>query len=214
MLLWEYSIIDNQEISVVDLAASILVILGLHLAMAMTPGPNTLTICSVAGAGSRQDGLSVVAGLVGATGLWVGAALFGMMSLTTRHDEIYVAFQSSAAVLLIWTGVRMMAVSPRPSIRTGPRRPFIAGLLTGLANPLAIAFWTGTFLTAIPRTAPHSVYPLIFILIIVQTTLWYSLLAILSSTAMRGRTFAATRLLRVVAAGTMIVVGLDALLPD
>ena len=95
----------------------------------------------------------------------------------------------------------------------GGERPFLVGLVTALANPFAIAFWLGTFLTALPATAPDHLYARIFGLIILQSLIWYSSLAILFSTAMRGRTFGTTRLLRGITAGAMIAAGLNALIP-
>ena len=159
-----------------DFLSSIFVVSGLHLAVAMTPGPSTFAICCAASTGSRRDGLSAAAGVVTATGLWFGIALFG------------------AGTVIAWSNQLFL-------------------LVTALANPFAIAFWLGTFLTALPATAPDHLYARIFGLIILQSLIWYSSLAILFSTAMRGRTFGTTRLLRGITAGAMIAAGLNALIP-
>ncbi|WP_347139058.1 LysE family transporter [Paracoccus sp. SSK6] len=196
-----------------NLFANIFFIAGMHLAVAMTPGPNTLAICCVASAGSRRDGLSAAAGVVTATGLWVGIALLGAGAVIARNGQLFTGLRVLAALYLLWIGLRMLAAPQvRRAVPTGGR-PFAVGLLTALANPLAIAFWMGTFLSAIPATAPVHVYAGIFALIILQSTIWYSLLAILFSSALRGRPFGASRLLRYVAAGAMIVIGVSALGP-
>lgn len=196
-----------------NIFASLLVISGLHLAMAMTPGPNTLAICCTASAGTRRDGLSVAAGVVVATGLWVGIALLGAGTMIARNGQVFAALRVLAALYLIWIGLRMLTAAPiRHSMLAG-RQPFLLGLLTALANPFSIAFWLGTFLAAIPAAAPDHLYAEIFMLIVAQSVIWYSLLAILFSSAMRGRSFAAARLVRYVAAGVLIVIGVSALGP-
>lgn len=196
-----------------DVFATLFLISGLHLAIAMTPGPNTLAICCAASAGTRRDGLSVAAGVVAATGLWVGLALLGADAVADRDGHVFLPLRVLAALYLVWMGLRMLTACPMPRGGMMGRQPFLLGLLTALANPVAIAFWLGTFLAAIPAAAPEYVYAEIFILIIVQSVIWYSFLAILFSSAMRGRSFAAARISRYVAAAAMIAVGLGALAP-
>ncbi|WP_196053513.1 LysE family translocator [Paracoccus lichenicola] len=181
--------------------------------MAMTPGPNTFAICCVASTGSRRDGLSAAAGVVAATGLWAGIAMLGAGAVVAWNHQLFLGLRAVAALYLIGIGLRMLVLplSPRPALAGG--QPFLVGLLTALANPFAIAFWLGTFLAAMPATAPDHLYARIFGLIILQSLIWYSALAILFSTAMRGRTPGTARLLRYVTAGAMILIGLSALVP-
>jgi threonine efflux protein len=196
-----------------DFLSSIFVVSGLHLAVAMTPGPSTFAICCAASTGSRRDGLSAAAGVVTATGLWFGIALFGAGTVIAWNNQLFLGLRVVAALYLIWIGLRMLLVPAVPGKAKGGERPFLVGLVTALANPFAIAFWLGTFLTALPATAPDHLYARIFGLIILQSLIWYSSLAILFSTAMRGRTFGTTRLLRGITAGAMIAAGLNALIP-
>ncbi|WP_237168372.1 LysE family translocator [Paracoccus shandongensis] len=179
----------------------------------MTPGPNTFAVCWVASTGSRRDGLSAAAGVVTATGLWIGIALFGAGKVVAWNHQLFLGLRVVAALYLIWIGLRMLAAPAVPRKGLGGGQPFILGLLTALANPFSMAFWLGTFLAAIPATAPDHHYARIFALIILQSLLWYSSLAILFSTALRGRTFGTARLLRYVTAGAMIAVGASALVP-
>ena len=140
-------------------------------------------------------------------------ALLGADAAADRNGHVFLALRVLAALYLIWLGLRMLTACPlRRDVMAG-RQPFLLGLLTALANPIAIAFWLGTFLAAIPAAAPGYLYAEIFILIIGQSVIWYSFLAILFSSAMRGRSFAAGRLSRYVAAAAMIAVGLGALAP-
>lgn len=196
-----------------DPLANIFTILGLHLAVAMTPGPNTLAICSVASAGSRRDGLSVVVGVVVATGLLAGIAILGAGALIAWNRHLFLGLRVVGALYLIWIGLRMLFAPSVPQASIVKGQPFLVGLLTALTNPFSIAFWFGTFLAAVPASAPDHFYARIFGLIILQSLVWYSSLAILFSTAMRGRTLGTTRLLRYVTAGALILIGLSAIFP-
>lgn len=196
-----------------DAFNNILTISGLHLAMAMMPGPNTFAICCVASAGSRRDGLSVAAGVITATGLWAGIALLGAGAVIAWNHQLFLGLRAVASLYLVWIGLRIL-VAPATLRRVlSGGQPFLLGLLTALANPFAIAFWLGTFLAAIPETAPDHHYARIFALIILQSLIWYSSLAILFSSALRGQSFHAAPVLRYVAAAAMIVIGLNALAP-
>lgn len=196
-----------------DMVSTLAVVSGLHLTMAISPGPNTLAICCAASAGTRRDGLSVAAGVIAATGLWVGIALLGADAVADRNGQVFPVLRTLAGLYLIWIGVRMLGAGSAGGGVMAGRRPFLLGLLTALANPFSIAFWLGTFLAALPAAAPDRLYAEVFILIIGQSVIWYCLLAVLFSSAMRGRGLAAARLMRYVAAGVSIAIGVGALVP-
>ena len=187
-------------------------ICGLHLAIAVSPGPNTVAICCSASMVSRRAGLSVAAGVVTATGLWAGMALLGAGAAVARHEHLLVILRISSGVYLTGIGLRMLVTPPAWNSPRACGQPFLLGLLTALSNPVALAFWLGTFLTAMPPTATDRFYATIFALIILQSTAWYFLLAVLSSSTLPGRVFGAARSLRQIGAGTMILIGLNALI--
>ena len=196
-----------------DPFANIFTIVGLHLAVAMTPGPNTLAICSVASTGSQRDGLSVAVGVVVATGLLAGIAILGAGAVIACNHHLFLGLRVVGALYLIWIGLRILTAPAISKASIIKGQPFLVGLLTALTNPFAIAFWFGTFLAAVPASAPDHFYARIFGLIILQSLIWYSSLAILFSTAMRGRTLGTARLMRYVTAGALILIGTSAMVP-
>ncbi len=190
----------------------ILFICGLHLAIAVSPGPSTVAICCSASMVTRRAGLSVAAGIVTATGLWAGAALLGAGAVIAYHEHLLMILRLSSGIYLTGIGLRMLVMPPAWNSPRACGQPFLLGLLTALSNPVALAFWLGTFLTVIPATATNRFYAAIFALIILQSTVWYFLLAVLSSSVLPGRIFGAARSLRQIGAGTMILIGLNALI--
>lgn len=191
--------------------SDILFIAGLHLAVAISPGPNTFAICATASSGSRRQGLCVAAGVVAGTGLWIAVAMLGVGAILSRHDGVLDVLRGAAALYLMGFGLRMLASPPAGFMGTRQGPSFALGLLTALTNPLAMAFWLGAFLAAIPADAPSPVYLGIFLVIMFQSAVWYSFLAVLFSSTLRGQGFPAARVLRFIAGAAMILVGLNVL---
>lgn len=197
----------------INMGNDILAILALHLAAAITPGPNTLAVCCAASIGKRRDALAVAAGIALATGLWVAIALLGAGAVIAWNPRLLLGMRAFGAAYLVWVGVGFLLPRAVRSIGPAGGHPLLVGLLTGLTNPFSVAFWLGSFLAAIPETAPNHLYVRIFGLIVLQSAVWYSSLALLFSTILRGRNIAEMPLLRHVAGAVMITIGLNALIP-
>ena len=58
---------------------------GMHILMAMLPGPNTVVVTWLSATKSRSDGLTAVAGIVLASLIWVGFALWGVVRCCSRR---------------------------------------------------------------------------------------------------------------------------------
>ena len=157
----------------------VLLIAGLHLSVAISPGPNTFAICAAASGGSRRQGLFVAAGVVAGTGLWIAIAMLGLGAILPRHDAALAVLRGAAALFLMGIGLRMLVLAPAGPAGARQGTPFALGLLTAVTNPLAMAFWLGAFLAALPPDAPRPVYLGIFAVIIFQSAIWYSFLAVL-----------------------------------
>ena len=144
-------------------------------------------------------------------GLQVGLHILGAGAVIAWNHHLFLGLRVVGALYLIWIGLRILTAPAIPKASIIKGQPFLVGLLTALTNPFAIAFWFGTFLAAVPASAPDHFYARIFGLIILQSLIWYSSLAILFSTAMRGRTLGTARLMRYVTAGALILIGTSAM---
>ncbi|MBI1245219.1 MAG: LysE family translocator [Alphaproteobacteria bacterium] len=175
-----------------EFAPTLLTLAGMHLLMAMLPGPNTVVVSWVSATNSRGAGLRATAGVVAATLVWVTLSLWGFGAVLLEAGWLYRLLRIAGAAYLVYVGVRMLmahrratgAISgsalPRPPL--GGRRPFAAGLLTTLSNPKSAVFWTSAFLVAVPPHAPLWVHGAIVAIITVQSALWYGTVALAFST--------------------------------
>lgn len=200
-----------------DYLPSLLTLAGMHILMAMLPGPNTVVVTWLSATTSRGAGLRATAGIVLASMVWVVLSLFGVGTLLLQAGELYAALRLIGAAYLVYVGVKMLRAGMQAPTADGPamrpalagRSPFMAGLLTTLSNPKSAVFWTSAFLVAVPPHAPTWLYGAIVAVIAVQSTLWYGAVALLLSTEVAKRSYLrVARWLDLVAGGVMVALGL------
>lgn len=189
---------------------------GLHILMAMVPGPNTVVVSWLSATRTRRDGFLAVAGVVLASLVWVTLALWGVGAVLLEAGGLYRALRLAGAAYLVYLGVRMIraglgngAATAGGSPRLSRRGPFATGLMTTLGNPKSAVFWTSAFLVAVPQTAPGWVYAAILVIVSVQSALWYGAVALFFSTGFaRAAYLALARYLDLAAGGVMVFLGL------
>lgn len=204
-----------------DYLPNLFMLAGMHILMAMLPGPNTVVVSWLAATRSRQAGLAAVAGVVLASLVWMSFAVFGVSALLVQAGWLYRGLRLAGAGYLVYVGVRMIlarrtppapvtAASGTPAApREFSRSPFVTGLMTTLSNPKSAVFWTSAFLVAVPAHAPAWFYPLLLAVILVQASLWYGGLALFFSTGFaRDRYLRLARGLDLVAGSVMIGLGI------
>lgn len=189
---------------------------GMHIMMAMLPGPNTVVVSWYAATRARQQGLQAAAGVVLASLLWVSLALWGVGALLVEAGWLYRLLRIVGSAYLVYVGFRMLragwagktaaADTPPPLAN---RSPFVTGITTTLSNPKSAVFWTSAFLLAVPAHAPGWVYAAILLIVAVQSALWYGALALFFSAGFARRLYLRiTGYLDLAAGAVMIALGL------
>jgi threonine efflux protein len=194
---------------------SLMALAGMHLLMAMLPGPNTVVVSWLSATRSRRDGVLAAAGVVLASLIWVAFALWGVGALLLEAGWLYRALRLLGAAYLIYIGLRMWHAGLRTSAATAAnpprfagRSPFATGLVTTLSNPKSAVFWTSAFLVAVPPHAPAWVYGAILAIIAVQSFLWYGGVALFFSTGFAQQQYLRlARRLDLLTGGVMIALG-------
>ncbi len=199
-----------------DLLPSLLALAGMHILMAMVPGPNTVVVSHFSAAVSRRAGLTAMAGVALASLLWVALSLAGIGLLLQQAGDFYRLLRLIGTLYLLYVGFRLLRNAWRPAQQSGApalgrlgQQPFMAGLLTTLSNPKSAVFWTSVFAVALPAQPPTWFYIAILGLIGLQSMLWYGFVALLLSTGMARRSYAAcARWLDATAGAVMLALGL------
>jgi threonine/homoserine/homoserine lactone efflux protein len=201
----------------VEFIPNLLTLAGMHILMAMLPGPNTVVVSWLSATRSRGEGLKAVGGVVLASLLWVALALWGVGAVLLEVGWLYRALRLLGAIYLAYIGVRMIraglqsasAEAPAEPPRMAGRSPFVTGLMTTLSNPKSAVFWTSAFLLAVPPHAPAWVYAAILAIVAVQSSLWYGGIALFFSTGFaRQQYLRIARRLDLLAGGIMVALGL------
>lgn len=163
----------------------------MHILMAMIPGPNTVVVTYFSARASRREGLKAVAGIVLGSAIWVILSMMGVGVLLLDAGIAYRGLRLAGAAYLIYVGVKMLAAGVSAASDSRPaqaaRSPMLAGLLTTLSNPKSAVFWTSAFILVVPAHAPVWFYGAVVLLIVVQSALWYAVVALALSTAFARR---------------------------
>lgn len=128
------------------------VYVGVVIAIALLPGPDTAVVTKNALIHGRGAALGSAIGVnVGLT-VWTVATALGVASLLKTSETIYTTLKLIGALYLIWIGARAIWDSRRATAGPGTvaapgrtidgRRGFNQGVISNLANPKVAIFFT------------------------------------------------------------------------
>ena len=171
--------------------AALFAILGALLIGAISPGPSFVFVVRTAVARTRADGLAA------ALGMGVGAALFGalaLLGLRTLMNEaagLYLILKIAGGLYLVYLAYRIWRGASEPvevardgaSGRTSLGRSFGLALATQLSNPKIVAVFGAVFAALLPADPPLWLDLTLPVLIFIQETAWYALVAFAFSSA-------------------------------
>src|SRR5581483_11153991 len=137
----------------------------LWLAIVPTPGPNTLLIVHLAVTARWRDVALALGGNLLAMAFYALATLQGLAVLLAAAPSVRLAIYLLGGAYLVWIGVRLVQLgfarraeaSNNATIGGNPdtkaQRPFVQGILTGLANVQALLCWLRAWPPALPPWA-------------------------------------------------------------
>lgn len=132
--------------------ATLATLAGVHLAIAMTPGPNTLIVLANA-ARDRRLGFAAAAGVWPVGLFWASAGMLGLGALFQAFPQAETALSLACGGYLLWLGLKAVRASAKVAQAGGdsaaaaatPARAFIDGVATNLTNPKTIAYFSSVF---------------------------------------------------------------------
>lgn len=140
-----------------------LVYVGVVLAVALLPGPDTAVVTKNALIHGRDAALGSAVGVNLGLLVWTLATALGVAALIRSSASVYDALRLAGAVYLIWIGARALwdsrrastveEASPLQARRLGGSGGLRQGMISNLANPKVGIFFT----SLLPQfVAPHS----------------------------------------------------------
>lgn len=158
----------------------ILVLMAIHLSAAISPGPSVILVAHTSAFGSRGAGFVAATAMGFGALFWAAGALFGLHDMLAANRSLFEALKFLGAGFLIWTGLKMMQESKavdRSVLRALRSEVFFQALKFQLTNPKVVVFFGAIFLAVLPSDMPRLVKVSLLIVIFVNETLWYTILA-------------------------------------
>jgi threonine/homoserine/homoserine lactone efflux protein len=115
-----------------------------ELLLSMTPGPAVLLVVSQGMRGGFAGSRRGAAGILTGNAIYFALSAAGLGALLVASKRVFDVLQIAGAAYLVLVGLKMVVRPNRPvdessSLREGS---FLQGLLTQLANPKALVFFT------------------------------------------------------------------------
>ena len=155
-----------------------------------SPGPDFFFISQTAASQSRRDAFKGVIGITLAVAIWAAVALLGLNLILKQMAWLHQLILLGGGGYLMWMGIQMIrsarqphtaVEATNPSLDGRKKNTFLRGLLTNLSNPKAIIYFGSIFSLIVGDDVSSATRTAIFVLIVVETLVWFSLVATLFS---------------------------------
>lgn len=166
---------------------SILLVIGLFLLGVVSPGPNFFVLTQQSLNKGHKAGIATGLGIALGDFIYAFAGLFGLATVLAWAGWLFGLIKLLGGIYLIYLGIKMMRTKKtEPEILKDDSlyhftKCFRLGLLTDLANPKTILFFTGIFTAAIHPETPNWVLVCMLAGIVSTSILWRIALSYLFS---------------------------------
>ena len=184
--------------------AQLAALAGVMLLACISPGPDMLAVTSHAFT-RRRAGVCAAAGIATSHALWATLAVFGLGLILARLAWLYEGIRVAGGIYLLYLGAKTLmglrqpahapapAAMPAAAKSSGGTQAYRRGVLVGLTNPKAAAFFGSLFVTLLPAHAPLWVHAATILTVVGVSIGWFTSIALLLSTGSVQRGYAKLR---------------------
>ena len=166
----------------------LLSLLAVDLLAVISPGPAFVMVSQTSVRHGTRSGIAAVFGLIVAVLFWCVVVLSGLTILFQIAPWLYGAIKLAGGAYLIYLGQSLLraradACTGAPLGKTEPsaRKGFMKGLLVGLTNPKAIAYFSSIFTLFVKPGSPVWLQAAAVGIATFDTLVWYCLVGVLFS---------------------------------
>ncbi|WP_145476252.1 threonine export protein RhtC [Yersinia similis] len=158
----------------------------IHLVALISPGPDFFFVSQTAASRSRGEAMMGVLGISLGIVIWAGVALMGLNLILQKMAWLHQIIMVGGGMYLCWMGVQLLkSARAKHDVAEGEvqvvlparGRTFIRGLLTNLSNPKVVIYFGSVFSWVIGEDISASARWGLFILIVGETFLWFTVVA-------------------------------------
>ena len=160
-----------------------------HLIALMSPGPDFFFVSQTAASRSRREAMMGVVGISLGIVVWAGVALMGLHLILQKMAWLHQVIMVGGGIYLCWMGWQLLRSArsqnaqstPASEVKVAlpkPGRSFIRGFLTNLSNPKAVIYFGSVFSLFVGDDVGAGARWGLFLLIIPETFVWFSLVAV------------------------------------
>ena len=174
-----------------ELALSVILILGALLAGAASPGPSFVLIARIAMGVSRIDAIAA------SIGMGVGGILFSILALSGLHTvltnvpALYLALKILGGLYLIYLAIRIWRESDEPLqlskeatlVEAAVYKSSLLGFIAQIANPKTAIVYASIFAALLPKSFPNIYFLVLPPLVFLVEAGWYLLVTLVLSSA-------------------------------
>ncbi|MDT3253293.1 threonine export protein RhtC [Serratia sp. root2] len=160
-----------------------------HLIALMSPGPDFFFVSQTAASRSRREAMMGVVGISLGIVVWAGVALMGLHLILQKMAWLHQIIMVGGGIYLCWMGWQLLRSARSQNAQSVPTedvkvalpkagRSFIRGFLTNLSNPKAVIYFGSVFSLFVGDDVGAGARWGLFLLIIAETFVWFSLVAV------------------------------------
>lgn len=167
-------------------ASNLLLFAAMELVLCLTPGPAVLLVISQSVKRGFRGSLQGALGILAGNTIYFALSAAGLGALLIASRTVFEALKWLGAAYLVFIGLRMIFRRAAPEDRPPQARGgFVEGLVTQLANPKAIVFFTALLPQFIDPHGPVTLQ--FFVLGVISIFVELPVLALYGFAADRGR---------------------------
>ncbi len=171
-----------------DNLASILLLLPIHFAVMVSPGPNFVLLSTMALSINRLAAVQAAFGVAVGSLIWMVAAALGISAILQALPALGLVLKVIGGTYLIYLGIKLWRSkgapkgSARPSLRTPTSSGFKRGLFVNLTSPKSAAYFGSIFATFLSDSMPFWMLGALIGCFFLISIAWHVTLAVLFST--------------------------------
>ena len=171
-----------------DQLASILLILPIHFAVMVSPGPNFVLLSTTALTINRLAAVQAAFGVAFGSLIWMVAAALGISAILQALPILGLALKVVGGAYLIYLGIKLWrskdaaSGSTQSTSNVPTSSSFKRGLFVNLTSPKSAAYFGSIFATFLSESMPFWMLGALIGCFFLISIAWHSTLAILFST--------------------------------